>query len=198
MFNQSFQTMATTTATTDRVKFNKVYNQYNSEIERYLRTQIKNTEDREDFMCDLWVKVDRYLDTFNCEKGQFNTWLFTVVNNSVKDYYRSAKYKDAQKSIAKSDLVNDENEESFEFADNSASSIASAPIENTELHRKIRRAIRTLRPIEKAVAILRLIKEYEYSEIALTLEIPENSVKVYIMRAKENLQKVLASEYVTN
>ena len=63
------------------------------------------------------------------------------------------------------------------------------------MHRKIRRAIRTLKPLEKRLAILRLVLEYEYSEIAEMLEMPLNSVKVMIFRAKENLQVALKQEY---
>ena len=72
---------------------------------------------------------------------------------------------------------------------------ANEPLENSELHKKIRRAIRELNPLEKKIAILRFVKEFDYNEIAERLDIQLGSVKATIYRAKESLQSALKTEY---
>jgi len=190
MYNQYQMTMTNANVTpNNNLNFNEVYNQFSPMIANFLRTKIKSNEEREDMLAEVHIKLYKHLETYNPNKGQLNTWLFTVVNNMVTDHYRKVAN---DKEVNDADLVNADGERGYEHE---ADGVASDNFENKELHRKIRRAIRTLRPIEKTVAILCLVKEYSYSEIAEMLEIPENSVKVYILRAKENLQKSLKNEY---
>jgi RNA polymerase sigma-70 factor (ECF subfamily) len=174
-----------------RLNFDLIYKQYKDEVMNRLRMKVKSTEDCEDMCIDIFMKINEYLQVFNCERGQFNTWLYTFVNNKVIDYYRG-EGKKAEQRINVSDFVDDENKECYTFV---GGENTSNDVENRELQRKIRRAIRTLKPIEKRLAILRLIKEYDYSEIAEMLEMPMNSVKVMIFRAKQNLQIALKQEY---
>jgi RNA polymerase sigma-70 factor (ECF subfamily) len=178
--------------TNNNIKFEDVYIEYYPLISTFLRSKIKNEVERDVILEKVFDKVLEHLSAYSCSKGQLNTWIYTIVNNKVRDYFRKVK-TDNVRFVHTSDLVNSEGKPNFDIESNSDE--ANEPIENNELHRKIRRAIRTLRPIEKTVAILRLIKEYSYSEIAETLDIPENSVKVYLMRAKESLQSVLKTEY---
>ena len=173
-------------------KFTEIYNEYKLPVDIYLRTLVANDKDREDIIADTFLKVFKFLDTFDCGKAQLTTWIHSIARNMFIDTYRNAKVNGSHVTSKNSDLVNDEGEETMEPVSNIT---ASAGIENFEMHRRIRSAIRTLKPLEKRLAILRLVKEYEYSEIAEMLEMPLNSVKVMIFRAKENLQVALKQEY---
>jgi RNA polymerase sigma factor (sigma-70 family) len=177
--------------TTNSMKFEEVYIQYYPLIMTFLRSKIKNEVERDVIIEKVFDKVLEHLNAYSCTKGQFNTWIYTIVNNKVKDYFRKVK-TDNVHFVHTSDMVNSDGKPTFDHTDNTS---ANEPLENSELHRKIRRAIRDLKPIEKKIAILRFVKEFDYNEIAETLDIPLNSVKVTIMRAKENLQNVLRTEY---
>jgi RNA polymerase sigma-70 factor (ECF subfamily) len=176
----------------NNLKFNDVYNEFRPLIATFLRTKVKNEQAQEEIICDVFIKVNEHLKAYNPEKAKLNTWIYTIVNRKVIDYYRSDEGKRASHYVCASDLATDEGENSFDFAGETSS---ASQIENKELKRKIRRAIRNLKPIEKRVAILRLVKEMEYNEIADILEIPLNSVKATIFRAKESLQIALRAEY---
>ena len=174
-------------------KFTEIYNEYKPLIDIYLRQYVSNDKDREDLIQDTFIKVFRFLDTFDCNRGiQLTTWIHKIAYNMFIDTYRNGKVNGSHVTSKEADLVNDEGEPTMEPVNNIT---ASAGIENFELHRRIRRAIRTLKPLEKRLAILRLVLEYEYQEIAEMLEMPLNSVKVMIFRAKENLQVALKQEY---
>jgi len=179
-----------TNAPKNNLKFEEVYSEYKPLIENFLRNKIKNEETREDIVAMTFIKVAKHLASYNPEhlkKAKLSSWIHMIANRLVIDEYRK---KNA--TISKSDLCNSEGEEAFEFVGNDT---ANAEIENAELHRTIRQAMRNLKPMEKKIAILRFVKEYDYSEIAEILEMPLNSVKVTIMRAKESLQSSLKNEY---
>jgi RNA polymerase sigma-70 factor (ECF subfamily) len=172
-------------------KFTVIFNEYHPLISTFLRSKVKNEIAREEIIHKSFEKILEHLESYDISKGKLNTWIYTIVNRKVIDYFREVN-KD--KEISKSDFVNSEGEEAFEFIGDSS---ANAEVENSELHRKIRKAMRNLKPIEKHIAILRFVKEFDYNEIADVLEIPQNTVKVYIMRAKEKLQESLKYEYAS-
>ena len=178
----------------DIAKFNEVFNEYYPIIGNFLRTKIQNEEEREDVLCDIFRKVATHFDGYNVEKAKINTWIYTIVNNRVIDYYRSPKHNQTGIVIAETDLVNADGETSFDYVGDDN---ADTDMVNRELRHKIRRAIRSLRPIEKHIAILRFVKEYDYNEIAEILCIPLGSVKATLLRAKESLQLSLKNEYAT-
>lgn len=193
MFNQYHIIMTeVTNAPKNNLKFADVYNEFRPLIATFLRTKIKSEQAQEEIICDVFIKVHEHLAVYNPEKAKLNTWIYTIVNRKVIDFYRSDESKRAEHFVNKSDFVNSEGEEAFEFVGNSD---ASEPMQNTELRNKINKAIRGLKPTERQIAIMRFIIEYEYAEIAEILDIPLNSVKVMIMRAKESLQNALKSEY---
>jgi RNA polymerase sigma-70 factor, ECF subfamily len=175
-------------------KFTEIYNEYKPLIDIYLRTYVANDKDREDIVADTFLKVFKFLDSFDCGKAQLTTWIHKIAHNQFIDTYRNGKVNGSAVTSKNADLVNDEDEKSNDMEPINHVT-ASAGIEDFELHRRIRRAIRTLKPLEKRLAILRLIKEYEYQEIAEMLEMPLNSVKAMLFRAKENLQIALRQDY---
>lgn len=175
--------------------FNKVHKEIKPQVMNYLRTKIRNAEEREELCNEIFIKFAYNINSYDSKKNvKFNTWFFTIVNNAITDYYRTIGRK-SEFYITTSDFVNANGDDCFTFTDNTIS--CSAIVENKELRHKIRQAIRCLKPQEKRIAILRLVKEYEYQEISEILDIPLNSVKVMIMRTKESLQNVLANEYAS-
>jgi RNA polymerase sigma factor (sigma-70 family) len=175
----------------NNLKFADVYFEFYPLISSYLHKRLKNEVAIEQIITDSLFKVNQHLSAYNCERAKLNTWIFTIVNNKLKDYFRS---NGDNIVIHKSDLVSNSADENtlFEYVSDSS---ATAVFENRELRRKIRRAIRTLKPTEKYAAILRFVKEYDYQEIADVLDIPLNTVKVTILRAREHLQNELKYEY---
>jgi len=178
--------------------FTKIYDEYKPLIMIFLHNKVRLQEDREEICNDVFSHMFTAIQNGNGynpkhdSKAKFTTWLHTIAKNLVIDYNRKNTANGQTCTLPTSDLVNKNGDVSFEFISRQKSENV---IENKELHRNIRRAIRTLKPQEKQIAILRLVKEYEYNEIAEMLDIPLNNVKVIVFRAKEKLQKVLRTDY---
>lgn len=57
-------------------------------------------------------------------------------------------------------------------------------------------AIDTLKDKYKTVIILRYFNNMSIDDIAKTMEIPSNTVKSHLRRAKESLSKILKEDYL--
>ena len=174
--------------------FTKIYNEQKPRIELYLRTKISNEEVRNDIISETFIKVFQRMDeTYKPEMSRITTWIHTIARNTLIDYIR----KNKNCVISEADL-NDENNETKQFEFKDASEVtADKQLENNELADKIMDAFENIKPSYKEVAIQHFIYEQNYNEIANKLDIPLNTVKVAIMRAREVLQGALKYEYAT-
>jgi RNA polymerase sigma-70 factor (ECF subfamily) len=173
-------------------QFNNVYKEYKPLVDNYLRSKIKNADLRDDICANIFLKYARNMEKYD-GRVKFNTWFFTLANNIITDHFRKESLS-VVTNISQF-VTEDKGDRGMEELVFTSDNCSSSAIENQELKRTIRRAIRSLKPVEKRIAILRLVKKYEYQEISEILEISLNSVKVMIMRTKESLQTALRTEY---
>ena len=184
----------TKTQTKDEL-FTAIYNEQKPLIELYLRTKISNEEVRNDIISDTFMKVFQKLETYNPNKNaKLTTWVHVIARNTLIDYIR----KNKNCAISETDLNSDDNTDNrlFEFK-NVNEVTADKRLENNELADKIITAFEKIKPTYKEVAIQHFIYEQNYNEIAEKLDIPLNTVKVAILRAREVLQGALKFEYAS-
>ena len=178
--------------------FLQIYKEQKPRIELFLHARISNNEVREDIVSETFLKVFQKLETFDPNKKvnnknvQLTTWVHSIALNCLIDYVRkNSRYT----VINESDLNTfDEEQRTFEFKEVSEMT-ADKQLENNELTDKILTAFEQIRPKQKEVAIQYFIYEKNYNEIAEKLEMPLNTVKVAILRAREVLQSALKFEY---
>ena len=99
-------------------KFTEIYNEYKIPIDIYLRTLVANDADREDIVADTFLKVFKFLDSFDCGKAQLTTWIHKIAYNMFIDTYRNGKVNGNGVTSKNSDLVDDEGKETMEPVSN--------------------------------------------------------------------------------
>ena len=170
-------------------EFNKAYTENREVIFNYINWKINSIQDAEDLTVEVFMKAER---TYNKEKANvcsFPSWLRTVANTAIVDYFRT-DHSDKYQSV--SDFVNAEGDETFQFvSDNSADS----NMLNDELRAKLANAFRTLKPKYRKIAMLYFVREKEYTEIAELCNVPMGTVKGMISRCREMLQAELKGSY---
>lgn len=67
-----------------------LYNKYRKELLSYIKKNKKNSIDCEDIVSDILVKVFLNLRTFNKEKSNFKSWVFTITRNHIKDLWKKS------------------------------------------------------------------------------------------------------------
>lgn len=152
-------------------------------VGRYLRDQ----SDVQDVTQEAFIKAYRALPRFRGD-SQFYTWLYRIAINTAKNYLVSRSRRPPDRDIDVSE---------GEFQDNSA---VLRDIENPEnalatdqLESVIYRAIDDLPDELKVAVTLREFEGLSYEEIAEVMECPVGTVRSRIFRARESIEKRIAS-----
>jgi len=134
-----------------------------------------NEQDALDASQEALIRIYRRIDTYQ-EKAKFSTWVQRIVSNICMDKFRAKK---ETVSIEEHELIiPDRNNVEDEVL-------------RSSLTCDIEQAIEKLPQQYRMVVILRYLEDFSYQEIADTLELPLNTVKSYLFRARQQLQELL-------
>ena len=139
----------------------------------------KNREDAEEIAQDCFIKAYRSLSSFQ-KQSKFSTWLYSIV-------YTTAMTTLRKKRIA-TDSIDDE--ETFVQIENKPSGYDDNA-ENKSRTFYVNQAIDQLLPDDAAIITLFYKGEQSLEEIAQTMGIEANTVKVKLFRARQRLKEKL-------
>ena len=71
--------------------FDAFYEEYYNQVYWYIYKKINHTEDAQDLAGDVFCACFKHFDKYDPEKSSLSTWLYTIVNNRLKNYYRDKK-----------------------------------------------------------------------------------------------------------
>lgn len=137
-----------------------------------------NEHDAMDASQEAMLKIYTKLGSFE-EKASFKTWVQRIVTNVCIDKFRRAR---PAVSIEAHDMVFSAGNQTEERV------MAAAAAE------EVREAISRLPDPQRAVVVLRYLQDLSYKEIADALNLPLNTVKSYLFRARQQLQILLQEE----
>ena len=125
------------------------------------------------------------IEKYNPESGRFTTWAFTIARNETL-YYLDRKYKDIPKYIEISSLYEDSKYNDALSADD----IINSHNEVTEIFNRTIDEIFNLKDeLIKNIAIDKMVNNTKVKEIALKYDIPENTVKTKLRKARFEIRK---------
>lgn len=134
-----------------------------------------NEQDALDAAQETLIRIYRKIHTFQ-EKAKFSTWVQRIVSNVCIDEFRSKK---ESVSIEEHELVIPDTQ-----------SVEDEVLLH-DMSEEIRQAISQLPEQYRLVVVLRYLQDFSYQEIADSLELPLNTVKSYLFRARHQLQEKL-------
>jgi RNA polymerase sigma factor (sigma-70 family) len=134
-----------------------------------------NEQDAMDASQEALIRIYTKIDSYE-EKALFKTWVQRIVTNICIDKFRKAKPT----------ISIDELEMSFTSHSN-----VEDEIMGDYLAKDIREAIDKLPEHHRSVVVLRYMQDFSYHEIAESLNLPLNTVKSYLFRARQQLQTLL-------
>ncbi len=156
----------------------EIMNKYGQEVLQLVYSYVNNKEVAEDLTQDIFVKCYKSLHTY---KGNSNvkTWLWRIAINHCKDYIKSWYNK---KVIV--------TEDDFTYMESQKESVEQTVIQNAE-DRELASAIMSLPIKYREVIYLFYYEELPIKEIAIVIEVKENTIKTRLKKAKELLKKGL-------
>ncbi len=162
-----------------------LYTRYNAGVRAHIARYISQKEDIEDICLESFQKAFSQIATYNPEY-KFSTWLYRIARNTAFDHLSR---NDREKTNLPTTSIN---EDFAELKDIPATMHnPEEDIINQQEYDKWLNNIEKLKDDYRVVAKMNLIDNFGYKEIAEALDMPLNTVKTKIRRAKNQLLKMM-------
>ncbi len=169
----------------DQAAFIVLYTRYNSGVKSHISRYVSQKEDIEDICLESFQKAFSQIGTYNPDY-KFSTWLYRIARNTAFDHISR---KDREKSNLPTTSISEQLTEMNEIP--ATIHNPEDEIINQQEYDKWLNNIEKLKDDYKTVAKMNLIDNFGYKEIAEALELPINTVKTRIRRAKALLLKMM-------
>ena len=169
-------------------EFEAFFHCYKNMVFKLAYLTLGNVQEAEDVMQEVFINVYRAQNSFNPEKGNFNSWLRRITINQIISRRRRKSLPSLSIEVLE--------EEGTELPQDSPLLPEELVIKQEE-SRRIQKAMSFLDRKYTVILAMRYYDNLSYSEIAQVLEIPLGTVKSRINTAIKALRKELAESEVT-
>ena len=169
----------------NQAAFIVLYTRYNIGVKSHISRYVSQKEDIEDICLESFQKAFSQIDSYNPEY-KFSTWLYRIARNTAFDHLSK---HDREKSHMPTTFINDDIAELRELP--ATMHNPEEDIITQQEYDKWLNNIEKLKDDYKAVAKMNLIDNFGYKEISDALDMPINTVKTKIRRAKAQLLKMM-------
>ena len=161
----------------DDKSFTLLYDNYSKSLYGVIFNLIKNREEAEDVLQEVFVKIWNNIDSYNESKGRLYTWMLNIARNSTIDKLRSKGYNNSQKNLQADNFV-------YMMEDSSKTVNKIDAI-------GIKEFVKKLKP--KCIQIIDLLffKGYTQQEASEELQIPLGTVKTQNRNCMNDLRLMI-------
>jgi RNA polymerase sigma-70 factor, ECF subfamily len=163
------------------LQFKYLSNRHADDVFRFALALLGNHADAEDAAQEVLIKLWSHLPVLTV--GRMKTCMLTTTRHHCLDQLRKRQRKE---SVPLESITN-----ILEYED---TDLNLCQPDRQAIHEKVIQALESLPENQRSAFALYEINGLKYHQIATTLNLPLNSVKVYISRARQNLQQQLKKE----
>src|SRR6478672_9172925 len=145
----------------DQAAFEILFRQFEGDVYRWILRIVRDPSAADDVLVEAFWRAYRGRARFDSSRS-FGAWMRRIASNAALDHLRAAKRHTAQP-------LDDR--------------IASVRQPGGQVKESIARAFRNLPPRLQIVAMLALVEEQPYAEIADALDLPVGTIKSRVFRA---------------
>ena len=169
----------------NQAAFIVLYTRYNIGVKSHISRYVSQKEDVEDICLESFQKAFSQIDSYNPDY-KFSTWLYRIARNTAFDHLSK---HDREKSHMPTTFINDDIAELRELP--ATMHNPEEDIITQQEYDKWLNNIEKLKDDYRIVAKMNLIDNFGYKEISEALDMPINTVKTKIRRAKAMLIKMM-------
>ena len=169
----------------NQAAFIVLYTRYNAGVKSHIARYVIQKEDVEDICLESFQKAFSQIGSYNPDY-KFSTWLYRIARNTAFDHLSR---HDREKTNMPTTSINEDIAELKEIP--ATMHNPEEDIINQQEYDKWLTNIEKLKDDYKVVAKMNLIDNFGYKEIADALDMPINTVKTKIRRAKAMLLKMM-------
>lgn len=89
----------------DDKAFTTLYDMYSKSLFGVITNLIKEQEEAEDVLQEVFVKIWKNIESYNESKGRFYTWILNIARNTAIDKLRSKGFNNSQKNLSSDNFV---------------------------------------------------------------------------------------------
>ena len=161
--------------------FDVFYKEYYNQVYWYIYKKINHTEDSQDLAGDVFCACFKNFKNYDPEKSSITTWLYVIVNNRLKNYYRDRKISvPLDKQIDEKYLQTDDD-------------YISKAILLEDYRNMLADAISTLPEKYQLIVILKYFGEKQSEEISKIMNMSSVNVRVTLSRALKKISDYFES-----
>ncbi|GAB3694457.1 sigma-70 family RNA polymerase sigma factor [Spirosoma flavus] len=164
----------------DRQAFQWLYDQYSPALYGVVLRIVREEEQAQDLLQDIFVKIWKSLDAYDASKGRLFTWLLNIARNTAIDSLRARKTQPS--GAIRTD------DENVHIVDRQHNTEQPNPD-----HIGIREVVDQLRPDRRQLIDLVYFGGYTHEEAADALKLPLGTVKTRVRAALQELKQLFKS-----
>lgn len=168
--------------------FSSIYHDYKQLVYNVALHYLQNTEDAEEVMQDVFVKVYQSLDAFKNE-STLKTWIYRITINQSLDFIKKKKSKKHFFIFGK------KSDSEYEVNNISTFEHPGIQLENKEEAKILFDVINTLPDNQKTAFILSKVDGLSNTEISEIMEMSISAIESLLFRAKKSLQEKLSNKF---
>ncbi len=161
------------------MQIDQMYELYYPKIYHYVYYRLMNRERTEDIVSSVFVKVVAGWNSFDESKASFSTWIYTITQNTLTDYYRMNKPMASTEEMEYEGRVEFEGEEQ---------------LIREETNKEVYRLLKTLNEAERELVFLRFYEKMKNKQIADMLGMTETAVSTKMSRIMHKLRSSMRPE----
>ncbi len=169
----------------NQAAFIVLYTRYSIGVKSHISRYVSQKEDIEDIALESFQKAFSQISTYN-DEYKFSTWLYRIARNTAFDHMSR---HDRERNNLPTTSINEDIAELKELP--ATMHNPEEDIINQQEYDKWLTNIEKLKDDYRVVAKMNLIDNFGYKEISEALELPLNTVKTKIRRAKAQLLKMM-------
>ena len=154
----------------DQNAFESLFRQFDAEVYRWILRIVRDPSAADDVLVEAFWRAYRGRARYDPART-FGAWMRRIATNAALDHLKAMR---RHRAVAVP-----------------VDTLAAPQAPDTDVGDIVARAVRTLPPALQAVAVLALVEERPYAEIADALAIPEGTVKSRVFRATRALRTEL-------
>lgn len=169
--------------------FRHIVDRYKDKVFSIIYSFCGYTSDCEDIAQTVFIKIFYSLNKFKFESS-FSTWMYRIVINESINFAKKRKTK----IVSLHENFSDDNDEQkvIDFIKSDDNTEQKA-IER-EMQKLVQNTLVKLKDNYKIILTLRDIENFSYEEIAQMLNIPVDTVKIRLFRARKKMRELLKEE----
>ena len=163
------------------MEFWEIYDQYYAKVRRFILTLVRDDWVADDLIQETFLRIQQNIESLR-DPSKLSSWIFRIAYNLCQDHFRQRKI-----SRRKEETGGEEMQDLKE-------ALIQKELEQRQMGECVQNQINLLPEPLRAVLLLFDIVELSHQEIADTLGITIENVKVRLHRARRKLQAILVEK----